>query len=579
MALAILVFWHENCGKMSDMELKHCDLIDFSKMCAPEYNMPEFSDRVLVFDVMRDDWETASLVQSSVTAEPDLSYSGDSIETTGDSIETSGSKRSLEIADEGPEQKRRKKIEPNNETRVELLVADSGSETEPTCEQANSDCEIEIGSVMENKSHEPACEQAENKQLDKPSTSPLHPSTEGVPEKAVILDCNGIQENLNESLRQHKIYVHGLWLAVQSPYFRSLLHSSGMKETHDTEVHLKIPESEEKAHIVVLEAMYRSDVLNDKSVDELLDVLELADKYDVKFVFKKCKYVLQQNATTFESSRKIMHVIKVKHNMNDSEDLAATLQSVLAQEFSPLDENWQSEKFTSLPEPSVKYLLSSDDLIVQSENTVFHALMYWMEQNDVDPAGLEETNDLLAVVRFKLVTIDYIYNVIKNHPIALKMPKFNELYLGGMTYHAIPAEQKKVLEKLPVLRKKPERNIIQYTFVVKKEDYEAAPGKATELISDEFWACGYKMSVHLSISYYSYTDSNLSMSVHNLSKESLVPLKFAFMKNGTTMGLQQKTFNQLLISCAERCRYVKLQSSDFSNNDDTCKLCIVVEPS
>ncbi|CAB4030041.1 BTB POZ domain-containing POB1 [Paramuricea clavata] len=567
---------------MSDMELKYCDLIDFSKMCVPEYNMPEFSDRVLVFDVMRDEWETASLVQSSAnTAEPGVSHSGDSIETSGDLIETSGSKRSLEIADEGPEQKRRKKIEPNNETRVELLVADSGSETEPTCEQINADCEIEIGSAMENKSHEPACEQAENKKLDKPSTSPLHPSTEGVPEKAAILDCNGIQENLNESLRQHKIYVHGLWLAVQSPYFRSLLHSSGMKETHDTEVHLKIPESEEKAHLVLLEAMYCSDVLNDKSVDELLDVLELADKYDVKFAFKKCKYVLQQNATTFEISRKIMHVIKVKHNMNDSEDLAVTLQLVLAQEFSPLDENWQSEKFTSLPEPSVKYLLRSDDLIVQSENTVFHALMHWMEQNDVDPAGLEETNDLLAAVRFKLVTIDYLYNVIKNHPIALKMPKFSELYLGGMTHHAIPVEQKSLLEEPPVLRKEHKGNIIQHTFVVKKEDYaETSSGGAVELISDEFWACGYKMSVHLSIccSSYSFHYSDLSMSVHNLNKESLVPLKFAFLKNGTTMSLQEKTFNQKQLSCAERCRNLKLQSSDFSN-DDTCKLCIVVEVS
>jgi hypothetical protein len=71
-----------------------------------------------------------------------------------------------------------------------------------------------------------------------------------------------------------------------------------------------------------------------------------------------------------------------------------------------LDENWQSEKFANLSEPSLKYLLSSDDLIVASENTVFHALMNWVEQNAVDPACFEETNDLLAVVRFKLVTID-----------------------------------------------------------------------------------------------------------------------------------------------------------------------------
>ncbi len=400
---------------MSDMELKHCDLIDFSKMCAPEYNIPEFSDRVLVFDVMPDGWETAGFVQSSVATELDVTHSDDS-------LGISSSKRSLEIANEGPEQKRRKKIEPNNETQVKLLVAGSGTETEQTCEEANS-CDV-IGSEVENTSHKPTSDQAGNEQVDEPSISPLHSSTEGESEKTVILDSDRIQENLNESLRQHKIYVHGLWLAVQSPYFRSLLHSSGMRETHDTEVHLKIPKSEENAHLILLEAMYHSDVLNDKSVDEVLDVLELADKYDVKFVFKKCKYVLQENATTFEISTEIMRVIKVKHNMNDVEDLAATLQLVLAQEFSPLDENWQSEKFTTLSEPSVKYLLSSDDLIVQSENTVFHALMHWMEKNDIDLSGLDETNDLIAVVRIKLVTIDYLYNVIKNHPIALKCQSF-----------------------------------------------------------------------------------------------------------------------------------------------------------
>jgi hypothetical protein len=49
-----------------------------------------------------------------------------------------------------------------------------------------------------------------------------------------------------------------------------------MKETHDAEVHIKIPESEENAHLNLLEAMYHGDILNDKTVDELLAVLELA---------------------------------------------------------------------------------------------------------------------------------------------------------------------------------------------------------------------------------------------------------------------------------------------------------------
>ena len=549
------------------MELKHDDLSDFSKMCAPEYNKPQFSDRILVFDVMRDDWETASLAHSSVAAKR--------VESPFDSIETFIDKRSLEISDEEPEQKRKIKIRADDENPVAVLNPCCESKIESTCEQANTDDDVE------NMRNEPARDLAENKQVDKPPLSPPRSFTGNVSEKTpVIPDPKETQGNFNGTLRQHKIFVHGVWLAVQSPYFRSLLHSSGMKETHDTEVHLKIQESEENAHLVLLEAMYRNDVLNDKFVDEVLDVLELADKYDVKFVFKKCKYVLQHNATTFEISTQIMHVIKVKHDMNDVEDLAATLQLVLAQEFSPLDENWQSEKFSSLSEPSLMYLLNSDDLIVQSENTVFHALIYWMERNDVDPTALKETSDLLAVVRFKLVTIDYLYNVVNNHSVASKMPKFNALFLDGMTYHAIPPEQKKILQEQPVLRKKPEREIIQYTFVIEKEVYEASKASGTKLHFGEFWACGYQMNVDIlydhTSTYYNSTYFSLSLSVNNLNQESLFRLQLVLGKNGSIVAREEETFN--LNACQKKFSRMTFGSSDFNNEDNNCKLSVFVRP-
>ena len=532
---------------MSDVELKHCDLIGFSKLCAPEYNKPDFSDRVLVFDVMQEGWERTSLVLSSRSDEPDgaSSYNG--------TVETNIiSERSVEITDEEPERKRRKKMERGNETQVEFHGDHAEiSATAHLGEEAKND--IEIRNEVENESDESTT--SEPLTNDKAVKSPT-------------------QENWNVPLHQHKIYVHSLWLTVQSSYFRSLLRSSGMKESHCTEVHLKISESEENAHLFLLEAMYRSDVLNDKSVDELLAVLQLADKYDVKFVFKKCKYVLQKNATTFEVSTQIMHVIKVKHNMNDVEDLAATLQLVLAQEFNPLDENWQSEKFSNLSEPSLKYLLSSDDLIVQSENTVFHALMHWMELNEVDPAGLEETNDLLTVVRFKLVTIDYLYNVIKNHPIASKMPKLMELYLAGMTYHAIPPEQKKLLKDQPVLRKKPDEAICQYSFVIKKENFEKRNVDA-KLKWDEFWACGYKMIVEGSCGFYNRFQPYLS--VFNLNEESLVPLQFSIF--AVTRGrpiLQEACVNSTSYQAIHG--EISFSSSDFDNDDQACKLRVSVKP-
>jgi hypothetical protein len=442
---------------MSDFEL--CDLLE---LCAPEYNMPELSDRVLVFDVMDEGWEMTSLLEND-----------------------------------------------------------------------------SVGNRNKNGSKE--CQPL--------SLSP---------------------ESFNEPLRQHKIYVHSFWLSVQSPYFRSLFHSSGMKENQEKEVHVKISKSEETAHLLLIEAMYRGDVLDDKTADELLAILELANKYELKFVFKKCKYILQTNPTPFEISTKIMHVIKVKHNMNDVEDLLGILQPVLVKEFCPLDENWHSDKFASLSEPCLKYVLSSDELIVQSENTVFHALMYWMEENEIDPASLEETNDLLAVVRFKLVTIDYLYNVIKNHPIATKMPNFSEFYHGGLTYHALPSEQKKLIEEKPVLRKKPEERIIQYTFDVKKEDYETVLANGSELNSETFWACGYKINVGINPSTTEYP----YLIVHNLKKESYVPLKFAFFGQSERESWKEKAFN--INSCRENYKN-RFGRSCFENEINT--LYVAINPS
>ena len=497
--------YQKDSRNMSDIDLKHCDLLDFSKMSEAEYNMPELSDRVLVFDVMQDEWESASILRNVLPKSEPNAETVDSTSTCGDDLtEKQSFRNSQELG------------EVQNENTVESDEAEPGSQSE----KKSGDGIPEV-----------ACEQDESKtpEIDSPSTQD---SSEG--DETIVESPN---QKFNEPLRQHQIHVHSFWLSIQSPYFRSLFYSSGMKENQDKVVHVKVKESEEIAHLLLLEAAYRADVLNDKTVDELLAVLELANKYNLKFVFKKCKYVLQKNATTFEICTRIMHVIKVKHNMGDVEDLAATLQLVLAQEFSPLDVNWQYEEFISLSEPSLKYLLSSDELSVVSENTVFHALMYWMEENGVDPADLvEEANDLLAVVRFELVTIDYLYNVINNHPIASKMPKFNELYIAGMTYHAIPEEQKELLERQPVLRRKPGETVFQHVFVLQEKDLDAVRQNRIYKCPDKFWACGYKMSMDVTSDYNNF---RLQLRVHNLKKESLVHLQFGF-----TISKKNITWNE-----------------------------------
>ena len=334
-------------------------------------------------------------------------------------------------------------------------------------------------------------------------------------------------------LRQHKFYIHSTWLAVQSSYFRSLFFS-GMKESSTKEVHVQISTSEEKAHLMLLEAMYKIDTLDDASVDELLEVLRLADKYDVKFVFKKCKYCLQNMVDTLEICEHIMCFIKIDNSIPDVEDLASTLQSFLAKEFSPLDKTWQTTSFKDLCKPSLKYLLSSDELVTGSEGSVFHALMYWIEEHGIENVlQSQELPSLLSVVRFELIPVDYLYNNVQHNPVAKKLPDFNDHYLRGISYHALSKKIiKESLPSQPVKRK--DGTFVPYTWSIPIDKLDALVETDEDLKSDEFWFCGYKG--RLTVSHVKGVKSsntsgssgdnsaNLSLEILNLRKGSVVEI-------------------------------------------------------
>ena len=300
-----------------------------------------------------------------------------------------------------------------------------------------------------------------------------------------------------------------------------------MKESSSKEVHVKVSESEEATHLMLLEAVYKADILNNATVDELLAVLELADKYDVKFVFKKSKYVLQSRVNTVDICKQVMHVIKEKHSFGDVEDLAATMQVTMGGNFTPLENHWQTEKFTSQSQPFVQYMLASSQLQTRCENTVFLALMHWMEVNNVDPASLEKDSGLLKSVRFEELTIDYLYNVVRIHPIASKMPGFQDLMLQGMTYHALSPELKQRLtEEITPRQRQPNVNITQFTWTISKT--QLFTYNKTRIESEKFWLRGYK--AYLQVEFYqgnastNYYQVRVYLSLLDLTTKCYVPL-------------------------------------------------------
>ena len=382
-------------------------------------------------------------------------------------------------------------------------------------------------------------------------------------------------------IREHKFYIHSAWLALQSSYFRSLFFS-GMKESNAKEVHVQISTNEEKAHLMLLEAMYKIDTLDKASVDEVLEVLKLAHKYDVKFVFKKCKYVLKDMVDSLETCDQIMHFIKVDNAITGVEDLVSTLQSFLAKEFSPLDQTWQTTSFKDLCEPSLKYLLSSDELVTVSENTVFHALMHWIKNHGIENVlESQELPSLLSVVRFELIPIDYLYNIVQHDPVAKKLLDFNDHYLRGLSYHALSDAMMQRLPCQPVKRKATREFFIPYTWEIPAEKLDALVETENKLTSDKFWFCGYKMFLSIKRvvevnSSYSWSKTNkttykakFSLVILNLTQQSAVKIQWQPASQSFVNTICQRThaFNMEARRSSVDIKYHEIETKQNTSSD------------
>ena len=333
-------------------------------------------------------------------------------------------------------------------------------------------------------------------------------------------------------IRRHKFYIHSAWLALQSSYFRSLFFA-GTKESSSKEVHVQISTNEEQAHLMLVEAMYKIDTLDNAGVDELLEVLRLAHKYNVKFVFKKCKYCLQAAVDSLEICKKIIYFITIDNPIPDVDDLVGAVGSFLAKKFSPLDKTWKTTSFKDLCEPLLKYLLNSDELVTVSENTVFHALMYWIEERGVENVlESQEISSLFSVIRFELIPFDYLYNIVQHHPVAKTLMGFNEHYLRGITYHASSRTMKKRLACQPAKRRSETQPFVAFTWVLPANKLDSDTLGITDetLESEEFWYCGYKMQLVITevrkLKETSNFMAKLSLEIRNLMQQSEVSIQW-----------------------------------------------------
>ena len=143
---------------------------------------------------------------------------------------------------------------------------------------------------------------------------------------------------------------------------------------------------------------------------------------------------------------------------------------------------------------------------------------------------------LLSVVRFELIPVDYLYNIVQHHSVAKKLPDFNDHYLRGISFHALSASMKQRLPHQSVKRKDETQPFVAYTWVIPTHKLRGAAFMLSDetLKSEEFWYCGYKIILVISDivkignlrQKHSVFTATLSLKICNLNEQSEVSIEW-----------------------------------------------------
>ncbi|MCL7030564.1 hypothetical protein MKW94_020703 [Papaver nudicaule] len=179
-------------------------------------------------------------------------------------------------------------------------------------------------------------------------------------------------------LRVTTIHISSPILAARSPFFYKLF-SNGMRESEQRHVTLRINESEETAFMELLSFMYSNTLKTVTSTPALLDVLMAADKFEVASCMRYCSRLLRNLPMTPESALLYLELPSTVLMAEAVEPLTDAAKQYLAALYKDLAKS--QEEVLNLPLAGIEAVLSSDDLLVISEDAVYDLVLKWARRH------------------------------------------------------------------------------------------------------------------------------------------------------------------------------------------------------
>ncbi|KAK9830142.1 hypothetical protein WJX72_009965 [[Myrmecia] bisecta] len=209
-----------------------------------------------------------------------------------------------------------------------------------------------------------------------------------------------------------KLHVNSLVLAKRSLFFRRT--TGAWQEDDASQLDVTVTSLQEVDLLCQLIRFMYSQKLEAGTASDLLDVVQLSDRYLVDSCIAACGTALVALVDSLQTAIKCLErLTRLRH--------------------------FQSVK--ELPDEALEALLSSDDVVVETENTGFAALLLWMgergwvDQDSLSPSTLDRIAGLFQHVRVPCMTTNMI-DALQKQPWFKQLPGSNESLLAALLHRA-----------------------------------------------------------------------------------------------------------------------------------------------
>ncbi|XP_033634262.1 kelch-like protein diablo [Asterias rubens] len=259
------------------------------------------------------------------------------------------------------------------------------------------------------------------------------PSSDALHSEHVLVAMAALwkKKQLNDvvlAIGPHRIGTHKLILAACSGYFLELFTKDGVGDSDDEFLYTLHGISFETLKLL-LEAMYTGHFSVDSS--RLEEILSAAVYLKLSFALKICSDFMIGSLNTHTCLRTLglATVFGLTRVIDKAFEMASRNFSLVA----------DTPDFLELPEKTLMTLISRDDLVVDTELSVFQAMLRWIDV--YREVRLDHASLLLENVRLPMIKPPDLVDHVESVEYLMRLPECEALVKEALHYYCLPLRQ------------------------------------------------------------------------------------------------------------------------------------------